>query len=476
MIRSARRRGSIRLGVTALAFGLAVALAAAPAGASSAVSSIDPTADEAGMLMDFTINSARGAKPMADVKAAVKAAGGTVLSQYAPIGVTVAQSSRKSFVTDLRALDQLIDSAGATRTSAVDAVLAPKVDDEAMIGPVQIDPEPREDEQWGLAKIQSLEANEIEDGKRSVLVGILDSGTNDLHEDLGANFNRPASVDCQANNGIPDTTDGAWRPTRSHGTHTAGTVAAVRNGIGVAGVAPGVQFASIKVSNDAGFYFPEYVLCGYWWALHHGVDVTNNSYFVDPWVFWCANDPDQGAIQESLTRMINYTQRKGMINVAAAGNSNYDLAHKTTDSASPNDSTPIPDRPINRNCLDIPAEVKGVIAVAALDQSGNKASFSNYGKNIVDVTAPGVSILSTLWPGDDAYGFLSGTSMASPHVAGVVALIDSAHPGLSLKQMTKRLNKTSVDIGCRGASGCEGSPRNNGFFGHGVVNALAGVS
>jgi subtilisin family serine protease len=470
------------LGIAAVACAVTATLAVAPAGATTTTSSSDV---DAAMLMNFTVNSDPGAATMKKVAAAVKKAGGKVLSQYKPIGVTVAQSNKKSFATDLRKQQDLIDSVGATRTSAVDAKLLPKPDFEAQLAAGAVDPlaildaakikpEPREPEQWGLAKIRSLKANEIEDGK-GILVGVLDSGSNDLHEDLQANFDRKTSVDCQSNNGIPNTEDGAWRAQRAHGTHTAGTVAAARNKLGVAGVAPGVKFASIKVSNDAGFYFAEYVLCGYWWALKHGVDVTNNSYYVDPWMFWCKNDPDQGAVQESMHRMITYTQRKGMINVAAAGNAAYDLAHKTTDSSSPNDSEPIQDRPINKNCLTIPAEIDGVIAVSAIGQDGKKAGFSNYGKNHIDVAAPGVNILSTYWPEDDVYAFLSGTSMASPHVAGVVALLDAAHPGLSVKKLTKLLYKSAVDTPCDGATGCEGTAKNNGFFGHGIVDALNAV-
>jgi subtilisin family serine protease len=171
--------------------------------------------------------------------------------------------------------------------------------------------------------------------------------------------------------------------------------------------------------------------------------------------------------------VLAYTQKKGVINVAAAGNETYDLAHKTTDTRSPNDTDPIT-RPVNKHCLDLPTEHKGVVTVSAIQQSGTKASFSNYGLNVIDVAAPGVNILSTL-PGNQ-YGFLSGTSMASPHVAGVVALIESTTPGLSVKQMLERLYQTSVDTGCGGAPGCEGPKDDNGFYGHGVVNALNAVS
>jgi subtilisin family serine protease len=340
-----------------------------------------------------------------------------------------------------------------------------------------LDPEPREGEQWGNTKLQSLEANEIQDGKASVLVAVLDSGVNDLHEDLGANFNQAASADCVANEGgAPVTTPGSWRPTSSsHGTHVAGTIQAARNGKGVAGIAPGVQYSSIKVVNDSGFIFPEYAICGFMFAAKKGADITNNSYYIDPWMFWCANDPDQAAVQTAVKRVLNYTHKQGVVNVAAAGNSNIDLANKTTDSSSPNDSTPIT-RPINQKCLDIPTEAKGVITVSSIQSTGTKSGFSNYGLGVIDVAAPGSSILSSVWPGDSAYASFSGTSMASPHVAGVIALMESKKPGLSLKKITKKLYKQSVDTACGGASGCVGTPANNGFYGRGVVNALNAVS
>jgi subtilisin family serine protease len=468
MVRFAKERAAVRYGLPMLALGLVVAMAAGPASASPA-----PAPDaESAILMNYMINSAKGAATMDEVAAAVEDAGGDVITQYSQIGVTVAQSSRGQFAHDLRAQDGLIQSVGATRTSAVSAPVGPKVGLDDLNRLPAIDPEPREGEQWGNTKLQSLKANQIEDGKRSVVVGVLDSGVNDLHEDLSANFDREGSADCTANFGVPDTSEGAWRPTAStHGTHVAGTIAAARNGKGVAGIAPGVRYASVKVGNDDGFIFPEYAMCGFMWAAKQGFEVTNSSYFIDPWLFWCADDPDQGAVQESISRAIAYSQKKGVVNVAASGNSSYDLAHKTTDSSSPNDSTPIT-RPVDETCLEMPGENKGVIIVSAIQQSGTMASFSNYGKGIIDVAAPGVNILSTVWPGTSSYGTLSGTSMASPHVAGVIALLESAHPGLSLKDLTKKLYKTSVDTPCGGASGCEGTSSNNGFYGHGVVNAL----
>lgn len=460
---------AIRLGLLGVALALVAALTAAPAAAAMV------TDDGSATRMNFTVNSAKDRATLAEVADAVVDAGGVVIRQYQQIGVTVAQSNRTKFVTDLREVE-VVESAGATRTSKVDAVLATRPGE---LGPFQrplLDPEPREDEQWGNTALQSLEANEIEDGDRSVVVGVLDSGVNDLHEDLGAAFDRSGSADCTADNGIPDTSEGAWRPTsNTHGTHVAGTIAAARNGKGIAGIAPGVSYASVKVGNDAGYIFPEFAICAFMWSAKQGFEVTNSSFFVDPWLFWCADDPDQGAVQESMRRAVAYSQRKGVVNVAAAGNASYDLANKTTDSSSPNDSTPYT-RDVDETCTETPGENDGVITVSAIQQSGTKAGFSNYGEGKIDVAAPGVSILSTTWPGTTTYGLLSGTSMASPHVAGVVALIESVQPGLSLRKITKRLYASSVDTSCAGATGCTGPPGNNGFYGHGVVNALNAVS
>jgi len=481
MLRSTTRRRIVQAGLPVVALGLAMSFTAAPANATSTSAPSEVQA----IKMNYTVNSDTGSKAMDAVKDAVKKAGGKVLSQYPEIGVTVAQSDSGSFAKDLRKAKG-IDSVGATRTAEVGAAIAKPQGLEDQVTPApasaasdasadkKIKPEPLESQQWGNDVLQVLKAHAIEDGKPSVLVGDLDSGIEDRHEDLKANFNKDASVDC-TESGVPNTKEGAWRPTSStHGTHTAGTIAAARNGKGIAGIAPGVQIASIKVVDDGGFIYPEYAICGFMWALDHGVDVTNNSYYVDPWWFWCKNDPDQGAVLESMDRAIEYTQKKGMVNVAAAGNQNYDLAHKTTDSSSPDDSDPIPNRDVSKGCLSVPAEIPGVITVSAIAQNLTRASFSNYGKGVIDVAAPGVNVLSTIWQGSqyDQYGFLSGTSMASPHVTGIVALLESVHPGMSLDKINKVLYKTSVDTPCGGATGCQGPKDNNGFFGHGIVNAL----
>jgi subtilisin family serine protease len=326
-----------------------------------------------------------------------------------------------------------------------------------------------------MRQIKADQAHAITDGSRKVLVGINDSGIDETHPDLAPNFDAANSVNC-IDNGVPNTTPGAWRPTTSdHGQHVAGTVAAARNGVGIVGVAPNVRIASVKVVNDDGYIYPEYSICGFMWAAQHKMDVTNHSYFIDPWMFWCDDNGDQGAVQESVRRAVAYATGKGSLAVAAAGNSNYDLANKTTDSTSPNDSPAIPNRPINNDCLDMPTELPGVITVASTTQAVAKSSFSNFGLNVIDVAAPGSSILSTVLNGN--YGLKSGTSMASPHVAGVAALMKSAHPKWSPAQLTQALHRQADDTACPATPDprCTGTTAENAFFGEGIADALDAV-
>ena len=226
----------------------------------------------------------------------------------------------------------------------------------------------------------------------------------DTHPDLAPNFDREASVNCVS--GAPDTTDGAWRPAAGesdHGTHVAGTIAAAKNGTGVTGVAPGVKVSGIKVSTPAGFFYTEAVVCGFVWAAEHGVDVTNSSYYTDPWLFNCKNDPDQGALVEAVTRATRYAEGKGVVNVAAAGNSDHDLAlDAIEDTTSPNDSTTVTRTVDPSACPDIPTMLPGVVTVSATGAKNLKSSYSNYGLGVIDVAAPGGD--STRYQAPDAAG------------------------------------------------------------------------
>lgn len=291
-----------------------------------------------------------------------------------------------------------------------------------------------------------------------------------------------------------------------HGTHVAGTIAAARNGVGVAGVAPGVKVSGITVSQPTPrqLIYAESVVCAFVFAADHGVQITNNSYYVDPWQYNCLDDPDQKAIVDAVDRAQLYAQRKGTLNVAGAGNANHDLASDGfTDGGSPNDSTPASRTVDPHRCWDLPAQLPGVVTVGATGARNAKAYYSNYGLGVIDVAAPGGDqyqasdtpsgeggILSTL--PNNQYGYEQGTSMATPHASGVAALLKSAHPEATPAQLQALLKAQADNPGCPagpadphggnggngGGSGgavCAGGKRVNGFYGFGIVNALRAV-
>jgi len=448
-----------------------------------------PIATPDGVVSAYLLN-AKHANPGQTrlVERAVERAGGAVVQSWPQIGVVVAHATTSSFRADVaRYAGNALVSVGATRTVPVSegtpAVSARKAPRSGRAESTRaVTPDPREGEQWDMRMIKADQAHEVTDGSRRVLVGVLDSGIDPDHPDLVANIDVADSVNC-TDAGRPDTSATGWQPTTSdHGTHVAGTIAAARNGVGIVGVAPNVRMASVKVVNDDGFIYPEYAVCGFMWAALHGMDVTNNSYYVDPFQFYCSDQPDQAAAKTAVDRAVQWSIDRGVVSAAAAGNSSYDLANKTTDTTSPDDGTPV-DRTINNDCQDIPTELDGVVTVSSLEQfpAGSTESrlsgFSNRGLGVIDVAAPGSRILSTIVT-NNGYGLKSGTSMASPHVAGVLALMRSAHPGWSPATMVARLRAQADDKPCSAATAgapCVGPATDNSFFGEGVVDALDAV-
>ncbi|MEU3609527.1 S8 family serine peptidase [Streptomyces sp. NPDC035033] len=402
------------------------------------------------------------------VRAAVAANGGSVFSSFDAIGVIVAHSTSASFATAMRGVTG-VQKVGATRTSDVPA---DAYNPALPANPAQSAAPTTEPVRSDMTQIKADQAWAVNPGSASVKVGILDTGVDDQHQDLAPNFNAADSVSCAY--GKPDTRVGAWRDVDTHGTHVAGTVAAAKNGKGAIGVAPGVKISSVRIAEPGStLFFAENTICGLVWAGDHGFKVTNNSYYTDPWQFNCPNNLDQAAILEGVGRAQAYAEGKGSLQVAAAGNSNVDLANKTTDSASPNDSTPVT-RTITNDCLDIPAELPGVVTVSANGTSGtSKASFSNYGRDVIEVSAPGESVYSTV-PGGK-YSSLSGTSMAAPHVAGVAALMASANPAYTPADLRAKLGEQATDLACPSDARCTGTAAKNSFFGEGRTDALKAV-
>jgi subtilisin family serine protease len=489
---------------------LTASLGFLPTGASAApATGTAAQAAEAGTYA-YVVNTKVDHRTIESVKKAVAAADGTVVAAYEKIGVLVVHSANPDFGKQMRAV-RGVQSAGATRTAPVSAAGttdegAAQYLSKAEVAKVAADSatgeEPLEADQWDLRAIGADKAAKINPGSRNVTVGIIDTGVDDTHPDIAPNFSASQSANCVS--GKADTTYGSWRPVDAdhyHGTHVAGEIAAARNGIGVAGIAPGVKVASITVAQpDANsLFFPESVVCAFVFAADHGIEITNNSYYVDPWLYNCMDDPDQRAIVDAVNRAQLYAQGKGTLNVASAGNSNDDLdSDALVDDSSPDDTTAVTRTVDPHECFDIPTQLPGVVTVSATGVKGAKSYYSSYGDGVIDVAGPGGDkyqipdtpskngrILSTM--PNNQYGFLQGTSMASPHVAAVAALLKSTHPWATPVQLRALLKAEADNPGCPtdpydgNGDGvvdatCVGGKRVNGFYGWGIVNALDAVT
>lgn len=470
--------------------GLAVSAALLAAGVAS---SAPAQAAEDGVPETYVVLAPEG-QGAANAVARVQATGGTVVANYSDIGVVIATADRDDFATAV--VGHGVQSAAAT-TGLGTEVESPEEATVAAPDPATTS-EPLWANQWDMRAIQVAEAHSVTIGNPNVVVGVLDSGIDANHPDLATQVDHSLSAGCLS--GAPDTSFAAWQPTTSdHGTHVAGTIGAARNGVGMVGVAPGVRLASVKVVNDAGFIYPQAAVCGFMWAATHGFEVTNNSYFIDPWEFNCRNDARQRPVWQAVQRALRFASSQGVLTVASAGNSQFDLQHRFVDDGSPNDgSGPVETRLINNACLDLPAEAPGVLTVSATGPTGLTSFYSNYGLGVVEVAAPGGDsrvpgtepngrVFSTTWPGN-GWGYKQGTSMASPHVAGVAALVFSQHPGMAPNAVTALLQRTADETACPagrsytppGAGSvehvCHGSTQNNGFYGHGEVNAHSAVT
>jgi subtilisin family serine protease len=414
----------------------------------------------------------------AAVQALVASAGGAVVSDLSrQIGVLVVQSANPVFARLLGA---------SPLVSVVGNDFGVKVLGDA--------PEPADDPfesvQWDMAQIRTDEAHATQGGIPAVDVGVLDTGIDGQHvEFLKGGV---SNVDCARGRDSlqtlpPGVAVGNPFPcvdNQFHGTHVAGTIGARANGYGIVGVAPNVTLVPVKVCDTTGYCYVSPSVDGITYAGDIKLDVINMSFFVDDnefqesTEFKCLSDPVQRAFRQSVERALAYARGRGVVPVAALGNSDQDLQNPVDD-----DGNPIPDE-----CAVVPAESPGVIGTAALGANSEKASYSNWGAASntdaggVDVSAPGgngttgdcsTTVLSTI-PGN-LYGCFQGTSMASPHAAGVAALIVSqygvAQPDgdihLSPALVERQIKATAIDIGQPGYDEC---------FGHGRVDALRAVT
>jgi len=451
-------------------------------------------------------------------RSTVEAAGGTLVANYSQIGVVVARSASDGFA-DAVQRDAKVEGVAATNGFGT------RVKDVASDSGTAAAPlaatwgDSLSGFQWDMQQINVPEAHAINAGSRSVLVGDIDTGLDFTHVDLAPAYDAANSTDCSSGTPQPLL---AGNDVAGHGTHTAGTIAAAANGIGTIGVAPDVRIAGIKSSNDDGFFFPEMVICSFMWAGTHDIDVTNNSYFADPWLFNCKNDPGQRAIWTAERRAIRFAQSNGVLVVASEGNNSTDLSHPQVDVISPDFPTGSEqEREITNACAVVPVEVPGVVGVTATGRLQLKSFYSSYGISTADVAAPGGDtllqvmpvgsvqgrVLST-WPassllttcalarrvvdaGGATYCWQQGTSMAGPHAVGVAALILSAHGDMAQGALAAKVQQATNPLACPDTSiyapfpqmklggepqTCQGGTAHNSFYGAGEVDALKAVS
>ena len=494
-------------GGAALTVGLTLTAFGAPSHAEG-VAGITSEARAQDEVMNYAVNLPATASRY-DFNAAVSKAseGGVVLAQYPEFNSFFAQSVKAAYAPDLGkslvAAGISYDSIGPTRyktvtgdevrteqptkTEAEAAAVneAAAVRDTGLSADSQLNdftPDPGDANAWGLSATGAVEAQQVDVPRATVTVAVMDTGIDYEHPDLKDRIDASRSVGCQVN-GIPNQDPSAWKDDHYHGTHVAGTIAASHNGYGVDGVAPDATLIAIKTSNKAGSFYPEYVACAFDWAAEHNVDVSNSSYYMDPYAFWMPNEASQAAGLEAASRAVRYSKEHGVVNFAAEGNSDDDHDNPTIDKDSPND---VEGAAVERNVaggIDVPAMLNdSVLSVSALklptgaDPATAKlerAGFSNYGKSSVDVAAPGQRIWSTMptWEKDPPFGYLSGTSMASPHAAGVAALVKEIHPDYTADEVIALVKKQAGYTYDRLAEPTDGKE----YRGAGLVNALDAV-
>lgn len=256
-----------------------------------------------------------------------------------------------------------------------------------------------------------MSAWDMTTGSSDIIVAVIDTGIDYNHPDLKDNMwvnPDPTAEDVHGYNfaaKTPNPMDG-----NGHGTHCAGVIGATHNALGIRGVMANVKLMAVKFLTDSGRGETADAIASIDYAVENGAHILSNSW-------------GGGGRSEALKEAIVRANEAGVVFVAAAGNSRAN-----------NDTT---------NSFPANYKVDNVISVGAMDARGNKASFTNYGKESVHVFAPGVNIYSTVQNG--GYKSLSGTSMAAPFVSGIVGLLISQESTLSTTEITQRVVGTSVN-------------------------------
>ena len=523
--------------------------------------------------------------PVAGAERAVDAAGGEVVDVNEALGVALVDAGAADFADAVEGHDGIT---GATRNQSVGtsepgmphryaeerptvamrtAARASAGDEGAASteGAAAPGAEPLAGRQWDMAMIgATADGAHVQATGLGVDVGIIDTGIDATHPDIAANFDALRSrnfvVDLPELDGpceTPTCVDPVGADDRGHGTHIAGTIAAARNGLGIAGVAPDARLVNLRAGQDGGYFFLYETLEAITAAGDLGLDVVNMSFYIDPWLYNCDSADDyvsggpasdaaiaeQALTRKLVTEALQYAHDRGVTLVAASGNEHTDLAAaQRSDTFSPGPGGGPGNRVVRRDCLDMPSEGPYVLNVSSVGPSGTKADYSNYGVAAIDIAGPGgwvrdlvgtpgyqqpENLVLSTYPAAAAiaqgladaagqptdpysvrncsavgvcgfYTYLQGTSMASPHVVGVAALIvqrygaGSPQTGYSLPpdEVAQILSGTAEDRGCPAGgtevytdegrpsswnAACQGTADVNGFYGAGIANAANAV-
>ncbi len=306
------------------------------------------------------------------------------------------------------------------------------------------------DHQWAVHKAGFSNAWQITQGNKNIVIAEVDTGIDGTHEDLSAgqvgpgfNFLNKTFIPLSSNS-----------DDNGHGTLVAGVIAATPNNFkGITGAVWNVTLMPLKALDATGSGNSADVAAAIVWAADHSANIINLSLGG----IGFANDT-------TLSNAITYAFNKNVVIIAAGGN---DVAV---------DGGNLDLNPVFPICDDNGENM--VIGVAATDVNDQKASFSNYGKNCIDVSAPGKRILSTInfdpttkLPSPNSYAYASGTSLAAPFVSAEAALIKANFPALSNRQIRDRIIKSAEPIDVLNNSQCLGAAC-TGLIGSGRINAL----
>ena len=445
---------------------------------------------------------AKGNKLPAGLAAQVQAAGGSLTSSVPEIGVAFAVSSSDDFRAKASAITGLESASHAVSTQWISEepkVAGPSI--QAGNPPASGDDDFFFDLQWGHDAVDAPEAWDAGARGDGARVAVIDTGFDTDHPDLAPNVNLALSRSFVPGESLEYEIDDPF----SHGTHTAGTVAAADNSFGTIGVAPDAELVLVKGLPDAGCGSDAPILEGVVYAASQAVDADvismslgaplEKSGYLEP---GCLDGPEDDVwvtaqevteVRKAWARAVDYALKQGATVIASAGNDAEDKDH-------------------TNNLIHLPSDTPGVISVAATGPLGwgvdpdtdldEPAFYTNFGQSAVDVAAPGGNVDFSLrqgpqntWPVCNVAGVVqfcwafdlvfstgssldpnvatwywsAGTSMAAPHVAGVAAIIVGENGG--------SMSPSHVEAALRASADDLGKPGNDDFYGAGRVNAAS---